>query len=335
MAKHARLTAGQQWLAAGYVIFGLALTPISFIVMLLTVQKLLAPTLGFWAWSVPVGTEAGFIGLFCADLLLEWKHRPLRVLRLAPYLFAAISLALNVIAARGVVSGILGHAVLPLVFFGYILVAEAVVRRLSVTEDERALEVAMADALAHARDLARDRLGVFWRLRCPSLLSRQIRSGRATAAVRDAAASGVQADLEAEVGRWVAAGLAVTAKAEVTAEMARQEITRTPAAAPAAEHLPKALPEVSAAPVPKAITEGTAKPSVSAVQRVRRLGGRKATDEDIRSAIREMYADGGKVTKYRVVKELKGPHGGIAEPRAGRLLDEVQAERPSLAAVVG
>jgi hypothetical protein len=295
MAKHARLTTGQQWLAAGYVIFGITLTPIAFIVMLLTVQALLAPSLHFWAWTVPVGTEAGFIGLFCADLLLEWKHRPLRVLRAAPYLFAVISLALNVYAAHGAIPAMLGHAVLPLVFFGYILVAEAVVRRLAVTEEERAAEVAMADALAHARDLVRDRLGVFWRLRCPSLLSRQIRSGRATAAVREAARGGSQAELETTVGRWIAQGLAVSAKAEVTAQEARREITR---------EAPVSVPESTPEPSPRARPQARLAARSGPALKLAAARSRNMTPGELEPHVSAMLEEYGTVSQARVKRDL-------------------------------
>lgn len=66
----------------------------------------------------------------------------------------------------------------------------------------------------------------------------------------------------------------------------------------------------------------------SAVAKVLRIGAGPASDDQVRAAIREMGADGSKVTVYRVGKELKGPKGGISDKRAARLLAEVQAEVP-------
>lgn len=324
-ARTARLSGGQKWLAGGFVAFGIALTPIAFLVMLITVIRVLRPSFGEWAWTVPVGTEAGFVGLFCADLLLEWKRRPLRVLRGAPYVLALASLSLNLYAAAGSAPAMIGHAVLPLLFFGYILAAEVVVRRLSVTDEERAVEEAMADALAHARDLVRERLGPAWRLRCPSLLRRQIRSRRATATVRQAAESaakyGRHTELEDATGKWVAGGLAVRAKADVGAETARQDIARQAPPAPVQE----AAQDAPQPPAQKAPRTSSRAPSqkvpVSAVQRVRRKGGRKASDEEIREAIRELAAGVPGLKKYRVMKELP-----VGDERAERLLAEVLAE---------
>jgi hypothetical protein len=66
---------------------------------------------------------------------------------------------------------------------------------------------------------------------------------------------------------------------------------------------------------------------------VRRKGAVNASDEEVRAAIREMLAGGRPVTSYRIGKELKGGKGGIGDGRAGKLLAEVHAERPSLHAV--
>lgn len=68
-----------------------------------------------------------------------------------------------------------------------------------------------------------------------------------------------------------------------------------------------------------------AKGSAGAVKRVQRKGAGKSSDDDIRNAIREMYEGAEPVTKYRVMKTLS-----MGNDRAGRLLAEVAAERPSL-----
>jgi hypothetical protein len=61
--------------------------------------------------------------------------------------------------------------------------------------------------------------------------------------------------------------------------------------------------------------------------RVRRLGPRDASDDQVKAAIRQMAKDG-PVTVYRIGKDLRGPKGGISDKRAARLLAEVQAEVP-------
>jgi len=311
----ARFTPGQGWLLALFITFGAVLTPLAFIVMLLTVQKLMAPSFGFWAWTVPVGTEAGFVGVFCLDLLLEWKHRPLKVLRAAPWLLAAASLALNVWASNGSAPAAIGHAVLPLLFFGYILAAESAVRRLSVTDEDRAVEVAMADALAHARDLVRDRLGRFWSFRCPSLLRRQLRSGRATATVREAAATaaryGRHAELEAAVGQWVADALAVAVKAAVNAETARQGIARSmPASEP--ETMPEAAPETSPRPRSGARTKLRPEASSEIPLKLPASKSRSMSPSALEPHVSAMLREYGTVSEARVKQDL---HVGTAKAR--------------------
>lgn len=182
---------GQKWLTAAVTILGAALMPLAFIVMLLTVNRVLWPYMGDWAWSVPIGTELGFTGLFLLDLLLEWLQRPNPWLRVPPYVFAAASLWLNIAAAHGSAAAAVGHAVLPLVFFGYLLAAKAAIRSLSVSDAARARKTAHADARAHARDILRAELGRAWRIHAPVLLRRQLRTGRLPAAVFAAIDSGV------------------------------------------------------------------------------------------------------------------------------------------------
>jgi hypothetical protein len=69
------------------------------------------------------------------------------------------------------------------------------------------------------------------------------------------------------------------------------------------------------------------------IARVRRKGAVNATDDEIKTAVRELFAGAKPVTPYRVKAELKGAKGSIGDGRARKLLAEVQAERPSLHAV--
>jgi hypothetical protein len=95
-----------------------------------------------------------------------------------------------------------------------------------------------------------------------------------------------------------------------------------PAAAP---------PEVPAQNDPEAIEAPPESPpqkaAVSAVKRVTRLG-RKATDEDLLEAMRELAADSTPVTKTRIVRELP-----VGEPRAERLMARWNDEHLYMSAV--
>lgn len=328
MGKHSGLTAGQGWLLGGFAAFGIVLTPLSFLVMFLTVNRLLGPYMDGWAWVVPVGTEAGFTGLFLADILLESKRRPARLLRLAPYAFAAASLWLNAAAADGDVTGMVGHSVLPLTFFGYLLAAKVLVKRLSVSDRDRKRETAVADAVAHARDILRaaDR---WWRLRAPVMLRRQLRSRRLPAAVLEAIEGGLDeggaSRWEPAVETWITRSLAlpegVSAQlAAARAEALQSAIRSDPESAPVVT--PETIPVVAAEVTPVATPEVL--PKVPA--RPRRIVPAKASDDTLADLILEHSEDPAELNPYRVNKILKAQCGdkGVGEARAAKLADLAQ-----------
>jgi hypothetical protein len=329
--RHAR-PRGWKALRRSLIAGAILLSPAFFIVMFRTVTALVRPSFGVWAWTVPVATEGCFLLLYGLDILLEWARKPKGWLRFTPYPFAAASLVLNVWADKDSLGGMLGHAIVTVAFFLPVIAAESAVRDLAVTDAEMRMREAVADARQYAIDLCRSRRGRLWRWRIPVLLRTQILTGRLPDEVRDAITEmlgeGRTSGWQAPVRAWVLGpdGLNLAAQAAEDARRAHASITRQAPPPPSAA----ALPEVTAPAPPGAITAASPKSAATAIQKVRRAGGRKASDEDILEAIREMFADGSAVTKYRVVKELKGPHGGIAEPRAGRLLDVVRAERPQL-----
>lgn len=329
MGKHSEdLTMGQRQLLAGFAILGAILTPLSFLVMFLTVNTLLGPYMDGWAWTVPVGTEAGFLGLFLADILLEVRHRPALLLHLAPYAFAGVSLWLNAAAAHGDIVGMVGHSVLPMVFFGYLLAAKLLARRLSVTDRERRLETAIADAIAHARDILRaaDR---FWRFRAPVLLRRQLRSRRLPAAVmkaiEDGTGDGGASRWEPAVEAWITRSLALpegvsallaAARAEAS-ESALQSDSRT-----ASESVPAVTPEVPPAPTP----EATPDPLPKVAPKTRRIVPAKASNDALADLILEHSDDPAALNSYQVNKILKAQCAGkgVGEERAKVLADLAQ-----------
>lgn len=193
--------------------------------------------------------------------------------------------------------------------------------------------IALEDARLHARDLLRAAGETDPAPVIPAALRRAVRSGRlpadVVAAVDRGMTFGGATQWEPAVATWVTSQLTLPDRLSAQLQATRQEIAREASPVPAEAPLLEPAAEAPAA----APRSASAKPPGSALQRVRRMGGRKASDEDVREAIRELFADGKPVTKYRVVKELRGPKGGIGDDKAGRLLAEVQAERPPLAAV--
>jgi hypothetical protein len=341
-----KLSGGQRWLAAGVVTLGLALTPIAFGVMYVTVTDLLRASFGTLAWTVPVGTEVGFLGLFLADLLLEWIHKPLRWLHSAPYVLAAVSLCLNALAARGSLAATLGHAVLPLVFFGYLLAAKAVVRRLVADDDARRHEVALADARAHAHDILRSALGVFWRFRAPVLLRRQLRSGRLPAKVLEAVESGARFGgatiWEPAVETWITAAVVLPERFAGVLAAARAEASQsTPVSAPGGASGgtasdPAGVPADASGATPGSTPQGApesipAGPGITPARASRGTAGRharlipsKASDDELADLVVPLLAKGA-VSKYRVIEAVREAAGGKGKPsigdeRAGKVL---------------
>lgn len=227
------------------------LSPIFFLVMFLTVTSLLSPWR--WAWTVPVASEGCFVIAYLLGILLEWAGKPMNWLRLVPWFFAAASLVLNVWASLGDVPGLLAHAVVTVAFFLPLIAGESAVRSLSRSEEDIKLTAESADARRYALDLVRDRKGLLWRFRVPSLLRTQILHRRPPAAVVDAVRDGAQfggaARWEAVIESWVAAGLTQGDKMAATVARQRREIhAAEKAAAPAApKRHPKRQPKRQAA----------------------------------------------------------------------------------------
>lgn len=242
LARRPRHTAGQSrssWPLLRTVIIALAamLAPVFFLDMFLTVTHLLGPSFHRWAWTVPAATEGSFTVLYLLDLYLQQVRKPMGWLRWAPYPFAVASLFLNVYASWGNIPAMTGHAVVTVAFFLPLLAAEAAVRSLSVSEATVRLTAEMADARRYALDLVRDRKGLWWRLKVPSLLKRQILHCRppasVAAAVRDGLQFGGAEKWEPAVEEWVSNGLTQDVKLAVKVETKKREIERQAEPSPA------------------------------------------------------------------------------------------------------
>jgi len=201
------LTRGQKALAAFAVTLELALAPVFFSVMFVTVNGMLAASFRWWAWSVPVSTEITFVLLLVLAVLFEWMRRPVPVLWKLPYLFMGLSSFMNVWAGKGSVAALAGHLAVTAAFFIPLGFAKTTVRKLIVTPAERARAQSLADAQAHACDVLRAAFGPFWRVRTPVLLRRQLRSGRLPAAVLGAVGTCDAAVWEPAVQAWITAAV--------------------------------------------------------------------------------------------------------------------------------
>ena len=340
MAKHARgLTTGQAVLAAVIALLAAAVTPVFFIVMFVTVNKLLGPYFDGWAWTVPVATEIVFAMLFLFAVLLEWLRLPSRSLWVAPYPFAVISAFLNVWAFHDSIPGMAGHLAVTLAFFTPVTFAKMGVRKLIVTDAERSQATALADARAHARDMLRSALGPFWRHRAPVLLRRQLRSGRLPARVLEAVESGAQYGgavvWEPAVEAWITSAVTLPERFSAVLAAARQEASAPPAVAPegGSGGTPEAPPEGIAEAPAKAPRE----PSRHSSPKPPRLVPARASDEDLAALVAPLLVAGEEVSPTRVVKIIREQAGGkssIGHERAGTVLG-IALEQAGRVAVIG
>lgn len=314
-----RLSRGQRNLAVAVVVLGIALMPMAFGEMLRTVTRLLAP-LGFGrtAWTVPVGTEVGFIGLYLLDILTEWKHRPVRILRTLPYILALASLALNMAAAH-TLPAVVGHAVLPVLFFGYLLAGKAAVKRLLVTDAEHRLAAAMADARRYALDLVRALEGPLWRFRVPSLVRRQILTSRFPDEVRAAISESTTGGWQKDVRAWVLGpdGMNIQVQARADSERAREEIRSAPQ--PALEAAPEPVSQTVSRPS-RSTSPGTPRrPSPSAVK--------KMTGSDLAPYVGTLLETTAGLTPSDLMKSLH-----VGREKAGEALRLARKDRLHVAA---
>jgi hypothetical protein len=286
------LNTGQKWLATSIAVIAAADTPLFFIVMFATVNGLLSPYFDGWAWTVPVATEASFTVLYLLELLLEWLGRPRRVLRAAPYLFAASSLALNVLGAHGQLAAVVGHAAVTLAFFVPLLVIKAAIRALLVPALVQKQAEALADARAYARDILRSALGVFWRFRSPLLLRRQLRSGRLPAVVTAAVESCDAGRWERAVEAWITAAVVLPERTREAVRAAREAVPektseRAPAASPG-------TPADEPASVPEAALRTRPKPAAKPALKLTAARSRSMTPERLAEhagAMLDAYGD--------------------------------------------
>ncbi len=358
-ARPAALTRGQLWLAGVAVALELALAPVFFAVMFVTVNGMLAASFRWWAWAVPVSTEITFILLLVLAVLFEWMRRPVPVLWKLPYLFMGLSSFMNVWAGRGSVADLAGHLAVTAAFFIPLAFAKTTVRKLIVTPAERARAQSLADARAHAYDVLRAAFGVLWRYRTPALLRRQLRSGRLPAAVMAAVGTCDAGTWEPVVQAWITAavtlpgqvGKALRAASAAVAVTSGEEAIGTPSET-AAEPLPEAGPEpLAQEPVDtsESLAEVSARSSRTPGPRspgkgsrrlhgvpVRPSGGvreegsgrtpvipSKASDEALAALLLPKLAAGEEVSQTRTVKivrEAAGGSTGIGPERAARVL---------------
>ena len=361
MGAHTRLTRRQRQALGFAVTIVLAGMAMGFLSSFTTLYH--AAQLHAWSypWLLPLSVDSGILAYVVLDHLAVTLGSRSRWLHLAAWSLAAFTVWANaaVGASEGTVWRVI-HAAMPALWvlgvealrFTWKLLHEdpaarpdripagrwlaaplatmAMRRRMWLAaESSYPRAVAMEDARLHAKDLLRAAAESDPPPAIPDALRRAVRSGRLPAPVVSAVDSGLAfggpSQWEPAVASWVTSRLTLSDRLSAQLETTRRDIARESAPVPVAAPPAEPARQAPAPPSRKAPAGTGQKPSAGAVQRAKRKG-RKATDDDIREAIRELYSDGKPVTKYRVMDQLP-----VGDERAGRLLSEVQAERPPLA----
>jgi hypothetical protein len=321
-------------LAAVYGLLCIAVGFFAFVEIYFTVTHLVHQWMGDWAWIVPASAEGMFTGLYTGWLLLDLRDTPPRAVTWMLGGLLAASTAgsywLNIYAARGVVPDAIAHVIVVTAFYGVLLMAKILIRRLRVTPEQRALSVTLADAKAHARDMLRSGLGISWHLRAPVLLRRQLRSGRLPAKVMEAVADGARYGgatvWEPAVEAWVATAVTLPERTAEVLRAARAEASAPPPATPSRDPSEEVagtpLEEVPATPVGSTAETTSGDPSRGASAKPRRLVPAKASDDELAALITPLLTEG-EVSPTRVVKVIREHAGGkasIGHERAGKVL---------------
>lgn len=306
--RHARQpwTGTQFLIAAACITIGVGIAAFGFIDLYLTITHLIYGWWGTWSWTVILLGEGAALGAYLAALLaglrLAKMPRALSVF-LACYLalFATGSLTLMLYAGRSSAPDLVSHAIVPVSFFGYLLLAKVLVRHLTAPE-RTALDDAMADARRYAMDVLRDRKGITWRWKpsVPSLLRRQVLTGRLPASVVTAVRKSLAEygdPWEGAVRDWVlgADGLNLSAQAEVASRKAVSDIARSE---PPAE--PETVPESR----PQARPEARPQARSGAALKLTPAKSRNMTPGDLVPNVQAMLEAYGTVSQAQVKRDL-------------------------------
>lgn len=321
----ARWTFPQAALATVAAVFAVAVTPLFFASMFMTVLDLLRSSpYGAWPWVVPLAAEGCFTALFLMDVVIVLRRKPRGRLRSAPWLFAAGSLVLNFLAGHGNPASVTGHVMVTLAFFFTVIEGEEAVRKLAVADRDARIAEIMADARRYAIDVVRDRRGRLWRWRVPVLLRRDITSGRLCDEVRQAV------ELAVSVGRssgwrgpvleWVTKELRLPDEAAAADRKALEQITRSEPEAPLGV-IPETVSEDNPKALPRQASKAPAKPALKLTPG----RARSMTPEQVAGHVEAMLEEYGDVGVPRIKKDLH-----VGGDKAQQALDIARRRRLSV-----
>lgn len=320
-AADSRLTAGQWALSAAAAVLMLGLAALAFRGMFSSVRAEMVPFFGSLAWIVPIGVDLGIVILILTGILLEWLAMPMPALRLVAAFFMGCTMWLNAVAARGEPAGIIGHLALPVLFIACVEAVRHAVRRRSGLAAGTIREGVPAARwfLAPVPTFLLWRRMVLWQeTSYARALEREQLRRKTIARLR----AGYGTDWRSKADRSVVWQLSAGIDVEGAAVTTGKALPAT-SWAPVPAAVPVAAPEASPEPresTPRKVPAKTV--TAPAVKRANKLG-RKATDDDLLEAMREMASEGRTPSKTRVKDELP-----VGDERAARLMAEYQREMP-------
>jgi len=344
----------QHWTAAHRIIAAFFLLGVGFVGVLAFTDIFLSVThmLRAWwkgaAWTVIALGEGSFTTSYLGWMLLDLRAKLSQRARgwLFGYLslFVVSSLVLMLYAGRDGAPDLLSHGLAVVAFYGLLILLKVAVRTLFADPAKRAMEEALADARRYAIDLCRARRGPLWRWRVPTLLKRQILTGRFPDAVCEAVEAVVTAGRsggwQQDVREWVMGpdGLNLNAQAKVASDRAADAIARkdaTPAVSadasrdatrPGRAGMPDATAPVEDATRPGPAGGISGMPDATGVDSCTAGDDGRGPAEDLRSLppaeqarrAREMYENSGRTLSQR---QLATPFGYSKQWGRNRILE--------------
>lgn len=326
------LTRGQRaglWLAVGLVVAGML---IGFTSSFITLAA--AASRQDWRYPalLPLSVDSGILAYVLLDHLAIGLGSKSRWLHLVAWALAAFTVWANaaVAPAHGLTWRVI-HAAMPALWVLGVEALRFTWRRLHAMKAQGRDSIPLARwLLAPAGTFLLWRRMVLWQENSYArALGREQLRRQAVARLRAEHGTSWRKAADQSVVWQLTTGIDVEGAADAVGKALAAPVVSAPAVPAASVPAAPAAPR-NAAPSATGNATGTegraATRTASAIRKVKRQGAGKSSDDDIRNAIREMYEGAEPVTKYRVMKTLS-----MGNDRAGRLLAEVAAERPSLA----
>lgn len=272
----------------------------------------------------PAGIDGGLAGVIGVDILLTWRGRPVGWLRAAARLFAAGTVAANVMAGWPDPAGVGLRVAAPVLIVVLTEAARTVLLHRAATAGEAIPAARWLLAPWQTFTLWR-RMRLWGMTSYPEAVRLDLARRRAEFRLADRYGPAWRDLVPADLAWMLRAGVLMTEALQRAEELCAAPLPEAPASvspeAPAAPSggAPVTPPGGLARTSPEALSEVPARPS----PRPRRLVPARASDEDLAALLLPLLADGRELTPtgvVKVVREAAGGKHGIGHERAGKVL---------------